>query len=153
MTKTNIFTFAIICITMLLFSCAPKDDIRGIFVEKTWKMSNINSCKGLKDDGKPTLTEEEVNQAIVNGHFQILFKDGTFSGRATNATFSGKWSANNKDNTFNVTITNMEGTEATALGNRFISLFSNAKYYMGDYLALKLFDDDQKEYILFRPLN
>lgn len=141
-----------VCMTVLL-SCAPEDDIRGIFIDKTWKMSNINSCQGLKDDGKPTLTEKEVDQAVVSGHFQILFKDGTFSGRATNATFSGKWSANDKDNTFSIVITDMEGTEKTALGNRFISLLSNARYYMGDYLSLKLFDGDQKEYLLFRPVN
>lgn len=152
MTKTKFSISLLLCLAML-FSCSPKDDIRGIFVDKTWKMSNINSCSGLKDDGKPTLTEAEVDQAIVSGHFQILFKDGTFTGRATNATFSGNWSANDKDNTFNVNITKMEGTEATALGNRFINLFKNGKYYMGDYLALKIFDGDQKEYILFRPQN
>lgn len=152
MIKTKITALLIVCLTTIL-SCSPKDDIRGIFVDKTWKLSNINSCKGLKDDGKPTLTEQEVDQAIVSGHFQILFKDGTFSGRATNATFTGNWSANDKDNTFNVTITKMEGTESTDLGNRFINLFRNGKYYMGDYLALKIFDADQKEYLLFRPLN
>lgn len=133
-------------------SCAPKDDIRGIFVDKTWKMSNICECKNMKDDGKPTLSQEEVD-FVNSNYFTITFKESTFTGRASNATFSGTWSAQDKNNSFSIYIDKINGTENSAIGLQFISLLQNSKFYVGDYLALKLYNGECNKYLLFRPSN
>lgn len=144
------FYIIIFCTLAIVQNCAPKDDVNGIFTGKSWKMTNIFKCRNLNDDGTPLLTQEELIQAKEKGHFQVFFEEKTFSGIATNAKFSGIWEANNKDNSFNVKITQINENEKTELGKRFINFISSSKYYLGDYMSLKIFDDKKGEYILFR---
>ena len=128
-------------------SCEPEDDIAGIFVGKTWKLSNI-----CNDKDAPLLSVDEVNQVNVGGHYVITFADGTFSAVATDTHFEGTWSAENDGNTFSINITNTVGTEASSLGNRFITMLRDSRHYEGDYNSLQLYGEDKSEYLLFRPL-
>lgn len=142
--------FTLLSFLALIHACAPQDDLNGIFTNKSWKMTNIFKCKNLNDDGTPQLTQEELIQAKEKGHFNIFFEEKTFKGTATNATFSGIWEASDKNNTFSTQITNVSGTEKSELGKRFINFISNGRYYLGDYMSLKIFDEKKGEYILFR---
>ena len=50
--------YIMICIAALCFhSCSPEDDINGIFVGKTWKLSNI-----CNDKDAPLLSQDDVDQ-------------------------------------------------------------------------------------------
>ena len=119
-------------------SCEPEDDIAGIFVGKTWKLSNI-----CNDKDAPLLSVDEVNQVNVGGHYVITFAD---------THFEGTWSAENDGNTFSINITNVEGSETSSLGNRFITMLRDSRHYEGDYNSLQLYGEDKSEYLLFRPL-
>lgn len=127
-------------------SCSPEDDIRGIFVGKTWKLSNI-----CNDKDAPLLSQDDVDQVNVGGRFVITFNDGTFTARATTMEIEGRWEAVNDGNAFAVTITKTDGTESTALGNRFIEMLRGSSYYQADYNTLQLYNEGRTEYLLFRP--
>lgn len=146
--------FSLLLMTVLLCCCKVEDDIQGIFVGKTWKLSNFCSAgKDWKHDLVPMLTPAQVDEANTEGKFQISFGDGTFSGIGSTATFSGTWRAESDGNTFSVRVTYISGTDQSELGREFISHFTNATYYLGDYNSLKIFYDEKKNFVLFRPLK
>lgn len=127
-------------------SCSPEDDIRGIFVGKTWKLSNI-----CNDKDAPLLSQDDVDHVNAGGCFVITFGESTFTARATTMELEGTWKAVNDGNTFAVTITKTNGTESTALGNRFVEMLRGSRYYQADYNTLQLYNEGKTEYLLFRP--
>lgn len=139
--------YIMICIAALCYhSCSPEDDINGIFVGKTWKLSNI-----CNDKDAPMLSQDDVDQVNVGGRFVITFSESTFTARATTMEVEGTWQAVNDGNAFAVTITKTDGTESTALGNRFIEMLRGSSYYQADYNTLQLYNEGRTEYLLFRP--
>ncbi len=126
-------------------SCKPEDDLEGIFVGKTWKMSNICTA-----DDKPTLSTSEVNAINASSGYTISFTETTFTATATNRQIEGTWEANDKGNTFALTVTSSQGSETSSLGNTFIDMLVSSRYYEGDYFSLKLYDDNKSEYLLLR---
>ncbi len=139
--------YIIACIAALCsHSCSPEDDIRGIFVGKTWKLSNI-----CNDKDAPLLSQDDVDHVNAGGCFVITFGESTFTARATTMELEGTWKAVNDGNTFAVTITKTNGTESTALGNRFVEMLRGSRYYQADYNTLQLYNEGKTEYLLFRP--
>lgn len=145
--KSQLVTILTLIMAIVMSSCEPQDDIEGIFVGKTWKLSNI-----CNDKDAPTLDNSQVNTINSSSGFTITFSQNTFTATASSQRLEGTWSADNKGNSFTINITRTEGNESSALGNKFIQMLRNCRYYEGDYYSLKLYDENKSEYLLLRPL-
>jgi len=152
-----------------LSGCNEKDDVISIFTGKTWKLTYIaekgkeqkmydfwgsnetayqNSMNFLKSDANFLVTFEggEVNGTVI----------GTFTGNATTAGISGKWTADGENQTLTTSDIKTTGSDKdTFLGKAFIYGLSNAKKYKGDDNNLFIYyEEGQRTFVLFlHPLK
>ena len=102
----------------------------------------------LKSDAKFLVTFEggEVNGTVI----------GTFTGNATTAGISGKWTADGENQTLTTSDVKTTGSDKdTFLGKAFIYGLSNAKKYKGDDNNLFIYyEEGQRTFVLFlHPLK
>lgn len=144
--------FALCLLLLSLLACDSKNDIDGIFVNQTWKLTNIYKCSGLKDDGKAMFTNKDIADAAKESDsFQITFAESQAHGKGAGTTFSGTWQANEKNEDFSLHLS-FDGDPTSEVEKKFVTLLQDAEYYVGDYFSLKLFNSGKNEYLLFRRL-
>lgn len=139
-------------------SCNDEDDIKAIFVGKTWKLSNYYTTTNWKDDDdrKPVYTFPEGKDALeaINtaGKYVITFSEKTFAAQGGDNNFSGTWEADGKKNTLVFHITSST-SPSSKLSKDFFEAVKNAGYYRGDANIIKIYAEDQKSYMQFYSLN
>lgn len=150
-----LYILTVVLLSAAATGCTPENDIEGIFVGRTWKLSYFCTVDGddWKHDVKPLMTQEEMKSVNTAGKYQITFHDGTFSGIAYDTTFSGRWEAEGDSYDFKLTITESSGQEQDETGRKFLDSLKKARYYLGDYNSVKIFYDEKKNFLLFRPLD
>jgi hypothetical protein len=144
-----------------LGACDQTDDVIAIFTGKTWKLNYVGDRNGdctRAYFSSPEQWEASMKLLSEKGNFTITFTgaeiDGTvvgaYGGRAAGQTFSGKWEANGKNNTFK---TNQKDPDANEdlLGKVFINALKTAYRYEGDTngnLTIHFKENNVSKYLL-----
>lgn len=124
-------------LTLLLLvgftSCTNEDDLEEIFVGKTWYMNGA------------TINGKKLNNEIKNFYTQdgdaayyISFASNTFQGAlSAGVTFSGTWSADGKNQTISLNVTNKPETSSPFDAQIFHIISTAAEYSSGaDFIQL-----------------
>lgn len=132
-----------------LGSC-QEDDIEDIFVESgTWNVGNFytgGKWERYDNDGAKAVYTNNEDIKAMNSMTIIFQSDGTISGSLINGTFSGRWTANGKDRT--IQISNVKtSTTPSGKGKELIEALKNAAFYKGDANYLKIAPEDKKSYV------
>lgn len=140
-----IFKFTLLCLLLPLFyGCNEEDDIDGIFIGKTWYVTNL-----LKANSNNTLLEENDWNTLANNRskYLISFSNETFHAQAGDYTFEGKWSVDGKKQAIHFIINdNIVGTDV--ISREFIKILKEASTYKGTYTYLRIYTE-AKTSVLF----
>lgn len=138
-----------------LGACNNEDDIRAIFVGKSWHLSNFYTTNDWKDSnaGKPVYRPGSEGLIAINkpenkDKLIINFQETTFTGKGLDSEFSGTWTADGKKNTLNMTITK-GGNSSDKISADFINGIKAVAFYRGDINELRIFPENKKSYMLF----
>ncbi len=127
MIKTRII-LSLLLLSVTLASCDSGDDLREIFLNRTWSLSFFK--EGTR-----------ITSPSGNSAYTLKFYDTTFAFTTTNGTtITGEWQADNKERTFScskVRVSNgsIAGDSIATKAEKF---FKNARYYEGDSNFLKI---------------
>ena len=136
-----------LCLLLPLFSgCNEEDDIEGIFIDKTWYVTDL-----FKADGKTSMLEGEERTKFDNNreNYRIVFTPETFNARAGDCVFSGKWSVDGKKQTIRFLMD--AGTSGTdVISKELIRMLEEAVRYEGSYTYLRIWTEANTS-ILFSP--
>jgi hypothetical protein len=167
--------FSYLWIFVLFFSffvgCNQTDDLKGIFMGKTWKLTEIRYdngevCKdywvtasGGFDQGA---FDGSYKQKAVRDCFTLILSgmendgkaSGQYTGRATSVALSGNWSADGESRTFQTSSQSME-IDRDVLGRAFANAIKNAEFYSGDYDNLTIYfkEGQVRKYLLMHVLK
>jgi hypothetical protein len=151
--------FCYLSVFTLFFSffvgCNQNDDLKGIFMGKTWKLTEIrydngDLCKDYWVTASGGFDQEAFDisyrQKAVRECFTLIFSGvesngkarGQYVGKATSVALLGNWSANGESRTFQTSYQNMEA-DKDVLGKAFANAIKNAEFYSGDYDNLTIY--------------
>lgn len=138
---------SVLCLLLPLFAgCNEEDDIKGIFVDKTWYVTDL-----FKADGKTSMLEGEERIKFDNNreNYRIVFTPETFSARAGDCVFSGKWNADGKKQTIHFSMD--AGTSGTdVISKELIRMLEESVRYEGSYIYLRVYTEANTS-VLFSP--
>jgi hypothetical protein len=151
--------------------CSQTDDLKGIFMGKTWKLTEIRYDNGdLCTDYWVTASggfDQEAfdisyKQKAVRECFTLILSgvesgkkvSGQYVGKATNAALLGIWSANSESKAFQTFDRSVE-TDKDVLGKAFAHAIKNAEFYSGDYNNLTIYfkEGQRKKFLLMHVLK
>ncbi|KAA6331873.1 hypothetical protein EZS27_019567 [termite gut metagenome] len=155
----------------LFVSCNQTDDLKGIFMGKTWKLTEIRYDNGdLCKDYWVTVSggfdresfDISYKQKAVRECFTLIFSgvdsggkaSGQYKGRATNVDLSGNWSVDSESRAFQTSYQNAE-MDKDVLGRAFANAIKNAEFYSGDYDNLTVYfkEGQVRKYLLMHVLK
>lgn len=139
-----------ILLVLPFWGSCQEDDIEDIFVESgTWNVGNFytgGKWERYDNDGAKAVYTNNEDIKAMNSMTIIFQSDGTISGSLINGTFSGRWTANGKDRT--IQISNVKtSTTPSGKGKELIEALKNAAFYKGDANYLKIAPEDKKSYV------
>jgi hypothetical protein len=167
--------FSYLPVLALFFSffvgCNQTDDLKGILIGKTWKLTEIrydngSLCRDYWAIASGGFDQEAFDvsykQKAVRECFTLIFSgvdsggkaSGQYMGKATNATLSGNWSADGKSRAFQTSYQSAE-MDKDVLGKAFANAIKNAEFYSGDYNNLTVYfkEGQVKKYLLMHVLK
>ncbi|KAA6346627.1 hypothetical protein EZS27_005872 [termite gut metagenome] len=162
--------FSYLPVFALLFpffvGCNQTDDLKGIFMGKTWKLTEIRYDNGSLcrdywvtasggfdqeafDSSYKQKDARECFTLILSGVESDGKASGQYVGRATNVALSGNWSAGGESRTFQTSNQSVE-TDKDVLGRAFANAIKNAEFYSGDYNNLTIYfkESQVRKYLL-----
>ena len=132
----TLLKLSLCCLMLSLFAgCNNEDDINGIFIERTWYVTNL-----FEADGKTPALDEEQHKEILNnpGNYRIAFTPETFNAQAGDCVFSGQWSVDGKNQSIRFTMdTGTSGTDPISI--MLIKVLEDAVRYEGSYTFLRIY--------------
>ena len=163
--KIYIQLLLVALLTPVLSACEQEDDVVDIFTGKTWYMTYI-AVEGQNKMYDFWQGNEDARiqsfKPIPGDNYTLTFDGadlgnsiggGTFSGRATSASISGKWNANGENRELQLTI-DKAGTDTDKyLGKAFIDGLKSAFKYGGDNKNLYIYykEGQTVKFISFAP--
>jgi hypothetical protein len=167
--------FAYLWVFALFFlffaGCNQTDDLKRIFIGKTWKLTEIRYDNGdLCKDYWMTASggfdqeafEVSYKQKAVRESFTLILSgveskgkaSGQYVGRAANVALSGNWFADGESRAFQTFYQSME-TDKDVLGRAFANAIKNAEFYRGDYDNLTIYfkEGQRRKYLLMHVLK
>lgn len=163
--KIYIQLLLVALLTPALSACEQEDDVVDIFTGKTWYMTYIavegqnkmyDFWQGNEDariQSFKTITGDNYTLTFDGADLGNSIGGGTFSGRATSASISGKWNANGENRELQLTI-DKAGTDTDKyLGKAFIDGLKSAFKYGGDNKNLYIYykEGQTVKFISFAP--
>ncbi|MBW9198758.1 DUF4847 family protein [Bacteroides sp. ET225] len=150
------YILAVAMLPLILCGCNQEDDIMEIFANgQTWHWSSSYTTSDWEDDNKGTssLTQSEIRQINENADVYIIqfSDDGTLEGKGSSFSFTGRWSANGKDQTISITLN--PSSTPSGLDKTFHDEIQNAQFYRGNSRFIKLFNSERNHFIQFYPLG
>lgn len=156
----------------VLSACDQTDDVIEIFTGKTWKLTGIfydkgrnNLCKDYWNDNQDemdasyNLSKKNSTYCTINftGIANGDLGQGGYEGYATNSGIKGKWVADGKNNSFQITEQRNPDNSEDVLGKAFINGLIKAYKYEGDINNLRIYfeDKDKKDrrFLMFHVAN
>ena len=139
-----------------LGSCNKEDDIMATFANgQTWHWSGSYDTPNWKDNNKSTPTLDRAAIQEINSKQEMYIiqfsNDGTVTGRGSDFTFNGTWSANGKDQSFHINL--RSNKTPSGLDATFYQEIVNAQFYRGDSQLIRLFNGTKNHYIQFYPIG
>lgn len=144
--------YFLLFLTMLPFfcSCNDEDNVQKIF-QGAWKLNNFYLTSNWKNDKDRKPVYEKLEEWNKMSTFNIVFEESTFNVQIGESNrFSGTWSADGKDHTFYLRITEGNTSSNDAMIQKFITDLQNARYYDGDSNMLRLYNPERNAYMQFR---
>ena len=137
MDKTRNILFALLAICAIcLSSCKMEDDITELFEGKTWYITN-GYVQGMPISGDDIKTLCASPTA-----YQITFSQQSFIGTLSDGnTFTGKWEANGKTRSFNLSI-HQNANTSTMLEQLIYNTLKKTTHYEGDTNIMKFYAED-----------
>ncbi|MGI6218743.1 MAG: DUF4847 family protein [Bacteroidaceae bacterium] len=137
-----------------LHSCNDEDDVNEIFTGKTWKLTYLGSTDDWEDLSSGVNLNNYATEKRPLKSYTVIFYEGSvrITG-AENTVWTGTWSADGKNNTFHINITEKQGEGTTANEKTFLEQVAGACYYRGSAVLLRLFDSERSNFVQFGPLE
>ena len=134
------------CLLLPLFcGCNEEDDIKGIFIERTWYVTSFLSADSMPED------INDLQLANNRNSYRIAFTPETFNAQAGNCEFSGRWTVDGKNQSIRFTMN--PGTAGTDdLSRALIDRLEKAVRYDGSYNYLRIYTEAGNS-VLFSPGN
>ncbi|KAA6323112.1 hypothetical protein EZS27_027417 [termite gut metagenome] len=167
--------FSYLSVFALFFSffvgCNQTDDLKGIFMGKTWKLTEIcydngDLCKDYWVTASGGFDQEafaiSYKQKAVKECFTLILSgmendgkvSGQYRGRAATVELSGNWSADGQSRAFRTSYQSAE-MDKDVLGRAFVNAIKNAEFYSGDYDNLTIYfkEGQVRKYLLMHVLK
>lgn len=133
----------LLLLALTLTACNNEDDLDDIFVGKTWYMNGA-TINGLKLNSEISNFYTDAGE----GAYYITFSSQTFQGMlSAGVNFSGTWTADGKNQSITLNISNKPATTTTFDKQIYNILSATTSYKSGaDFLQLK---QDNQNLVLF----
>lgn len=144
---TTLFRLSLVCLLLpLLAGCNDEDDISGIFVERTWYVTELYNA-----DGRTSSLDEAQHQQLGyrRDAYRISFTPETFNAQAGSTTLTGTWTVDGSNQTIRFHF-DRPVTGEDAISRIMIKYLEEAVRYEGSYIYLRIYTEAGTS-ILFSP--
>lgn len=140
--------------TLILWACLPscndEDDIQEVFTGKTWKLTYTGQVNDWTNLGDGTVANDFHEEKREPQSYTLYFTEGGVRITAAIGTvWRGKWEADGESNHFAIYDLKKEGEGSTANEKLFLQRVSEAQYYRGSAVILRLFSANKKDFVQF----
>ena len=144
-------------LTALAFtSCEQADDIDGIFSSHGWSFSGFCYTADWNSGRSAFLDIKLTGYEAYSQHAMTFLPGGKAEIRVPGCTFSADWEADGSERSFyirNMKVVSGSEDHISAFSRKFCDDLKATVWYRGDSNFIRLYGDDCKYYLLFKPLD